>query len=68
MNEENEQIKLRREKLTSLRESGDAYPNDFRRDWLAAALHKKFDDETKLSTCTEKYKSRRQINVATGDG
>lgn len=33
---------VRREKLRALREAGNAYPNDFRRDALAADLHNKF--------------------------
>ncbi|MBY0545412.1 MAG: lysine--tRNA ligase [Gammaproteobacteria bacterium] len=36
--DENEQIALRRSKLASLRKEGSAFPNDFRRDALAAAL------------------------------
>jgi len=36
--DENEQIALRRAKLTSLRQQGIAFPNDFRRDSLAADM------------------------------
>ena len=36
--EENEQIAQRRAKVKALRESGQAFPNDFRRDSLAAEL------------------------------
>lgn len=36
---ENKLIAERRRKLDRLRESGDAFPNDFRRDDLAGALH-----------------------------
>ncbi|MEP7276698.1 MAG: lysine--tRNA ligase [Betaproteobacteria bacterium] len=37
--DENQSIAERRAKLAALREGGAAYPNDFRRDALAAALH-----------------------------
>ncbi len=45
--DENKLIALRREKLQALREQGSAFPNDFRRDALAADLHTKFADATK---------------------
>lgn len=38
----NAQIAQRKQKLASLREEGNAYPNDFRRDTLAADLHADF--------------------------
>ena len=37
--DENKLIAQRREKLSALREQGNAFPNDFRRDALAAELH-----------------------------
>jgi lysyl-tRNA synthetase, class II len=37
--DENSQIAQRKEKLADLRKQGDAYPNKFRRDSLAADLH-----------------------------
>ena len=37
--DENSLIQLRREKLAKLRERGVAFPNDFKRDVLAAELH-----------------------------
>ncbi|MCU7960193.1 MAG: lysine--tRNA ligase [gamma proteobacterium symbiont of Bathyaustriella thionipta] len=40
--DENKLIAQRREKLTALRESGHAFPNDFRRDALAAELMEKY--------------------------
>jgi lysyl-tRNA synthetase class 2 len=40
--EENEQVAQRRAKLAELREKGEAYPNDFRRDALAAELHQRY--------------------------
>jgi len=42
MDEENKLIEERREKLKALRAKGIAYPNDFRRKDLAAALHEKY--------------------------
>ncbi|MBA3582097.1 MAG: lysine--tRNA ligase [Gammaproteobacteria bacterium] len=44
--DENKLIALRREKLGKLREQGQAYPNDFRRDALAAKLHTQYNDKT----------------------
>jgi lysyl-tRNA synthetase class 2 len=43
MVEENEQIIQRRAKLAALRDRGNPFPNDFRRDILAAALHAHYD-------------------------
>ena len=42
--EENELISQRRADLEALRKKGNAFPNDFRRDALAAALHSKYGD------------------------
>jgi len=39
----NEQIAQRKAKLAALRERGVAFPNDFRRDSLAAELHAQYD-------------------------
>ena len=47
--DENKLIAERRGKLDALREGGNAYPNDFRRNALAAELHQTFEaheDET----------------------
>jgi lysyl-tRNA synthetase class 2 len=41
--EENEQIVQRKAKLAEMREAGQAYPNDFRRDSLAMDLHAAYD-------------------------
>lgn len=41
----NEQIAQRREKLKAIREKGNAFPNDFRRDIVAACLHGKYENE-----------------------
>ncbi|HEX2650537.1 MAG TPA: lysine--tRNA ligase [Burkholderiales bacterium] len=47
MEEENKLIEERREKLRALRAKGIAFPNDFRRKDLAAALLKTFGEKTK---------------------
>jgi len=43
---ENKLIAERRRKLDELRERGNAYPNDFRRDAVAAALHAAFGEHS----------------------
>lgn len=43
--DENKLIALRRQKLGELRQSGNAYPTDFRRDALAAELHAAYGDK-----------------------
>jgi lysyl-tRNA synthetase class 2 len=43
--DDNQLIAQRRQKLQALREAGNAFPNDFRRDALAADLHARYDDE-----------------------
>jgi len=45
--DENKLIAQRREKLSSMREEGNAFPNDFRRDTLAAECHEQYDSKTK---------------------
>lgn len=45
--DENKLIAQRREKLSALREAGNAFPNDFRRDSLSAELHAQYGDKTK---------------------
>jgi lysyl-tRNA synthetase class 2 len=42
--DENRLIAERRAKLAALREAGEAYPNDFRKDTTAAELHQRFGD------------------------
>jgi lysyl-tRNA synthetase class 2 len=44
--DENKLIALRREKLAELRRAGVAFPNDFRRDAVAAELHARYGEET----------------------
>ncbi len=43
--DEHKLIAQRRQKLQQLRERGNAFPNDFRRDSLAAELHARYDDK-----------------------
>ena len=44
MSDENEQITQRKEKLAEMRQSGQAYPNDVRRDALAGDLHEAYNE------------------------
>lgn len=44
--DENKLIAQRREKLAALREQGNAFPNHFRRDSLAAELHEQYGDKS----------------------
>ncbi|QXP88864.1 lysine--tRNA ligase [Methylococcus capsulatus] len=46
LQDENKLVALRREKLGKLRQTGVAFPNDFRRDALAAELRACYGDET----------------------
>ena len=43
--DENEQIALRRAKLAELRQQGNPFPNDFRRNVVAAELHAEYDEK-----------------------
>lgn len=45
--EDNKLIAERRAKLSEMREQGNAFPNDFRRDATAAELQAKYGDKTK---------------------
>jgi lysyl-tRNA synthetase, class II len=42
----NNELNVRREKLAHLRENGIAFPNDFRRDAISSDLHKQYGDKT----------------------
>ena len=44
---ENDLIRERRRKLSEYRKEGVAFPNDFRRSFLADDLHKNYDDSSK---------------------
>ncbi|WP_338192799.1 OB-fold nucleic acid binding domain-containing protein, partial [Proteus mirabilis] len=39
----NNELQTRREKLSALRDNGNAFPNDFRRDAMSDELHQKYD-------------------------
>ncbi|MCI4181205.1 OB-fold nucleic acid binding domain-containing protein, partial [Dickeya dianthicola] len=41
----NNELRARREKLASLRETGVAFPNDFRRDSVSDQLHASYDEK-----------------------
>ena len=45
--DENQLIALRREKLGEMRESGIAFPNDFKREFYAADLQSKYEEHEK---------------------
>jgi len=45
VSDQSEQITVRREKLTRLREAGEAYPNTWRTDHAAAAIHTEFSEK-----------------------
>ena len=44
--DENKLIAQRREKLQRLREDGNAFPNDFRRNTMTGELHAEYDDKS----------------------
>ena len=45
--EENKLVAQRKEKLAAIREQGNAFPNDFRRDNYCADLQKQYAEKTK---------------------
>jgi len=45
--DENKLIALRREKLAAMREQGNAFPNDFRRDCMSGELHAEYGEKSK---------------------
>jgi lysyl-tRNA synthetase class 2 len=47
MDDDNRYIEQRREKLTTLRQQGQAYPNQFDRKHLAGSLHAQYNDSDK---------------------
>ena len=49
--DENQIIAERRGKLAALRARGTAFPNDFRRDTLAADLHARYDAKSNEDQC-----------------
>ena len=43
LSDKTNELQTRREKLSALRDNGNAFPNDFRRDSLSNELHQKYD-------------------------
>ena len=66
MSEENEQIHQRREKLGAIREKGNAFPNDFRRDHLAAELHDAYGGSLPDSAVAVKVAGRMMLQRVMG--
>jgi len=58
--DENKLIQQRREKLTDMREAGNAFPNDFRRDSLSEDLLAEYGDKT----ADELAKLAKRVKVA----
>lgn len=58
--DENKLIALRRQKLAELRQIGNAYPTDFRRDALAADLHAAYGDKENIVLEAE----HRRVRIA----
>ena len=58
MTAEDDLIAQRRQHLKALRESGDAYPNTFRRDILAAEIHNQYGDSDKDELTAKKIPVR----------
>ena len=58
--DDNKLIALRRQKLHELRQLGNAYPTDFRRDALAAELHAAYDDKDNV----EMDAKPRRVHIA----
>ena len=56
--DENKLIAQRREKLKQMREQGNAFPNNFRRDSISGELHAEYDDKSK-----EELEHMEQLNV-----
>ncbi|MCO6523685.1 MAG: lysine--tRNA ligase [Candidatus Schmidhempelia sp.] len=46
LEELNNELRTRREKLAQIREQGIAFPNDFRRDAIASELHQHYDQKS----------------------
>ena len=54
LQDENKLIAVRRDKLAKLREAGQAYPNDFRRDALAGDLQQQYAEDDKEALAHQK--------------
>ena len=66
MTEENELIHQRREKLSRLRERGNAFPNTFRRDALAGDLHQNYGETLPEETLRVKVAGRMMLQRVMG--
>jgi len=68
--EQNDLITRRQEQLQELRQKGNAYPNNFRRDSLAANLHAEFDqlDKQALETTPVRVKVAGRMMSRRGMG
>lgn len=70
--DENNLIAERRSKLTALRQTGNAFPNDYRRDNLARILHEKYDscsrEELESSQVTVKSCRTHVVQARNGEG
>ena len=62
--DENKLIAERRSKLDALREQGNPYPNDFRRNAIAGELHQTFETHDNEHLAEEKVK----VSVGPDDG
>jgi len=58
MTDESEQIRQRREKLQGLRESSNAFPNDFRRSVMAGELHAEYGEVDESALEREPVRAR----------
>jgi len=54
----NEQLQQRRSKLEKLRATGNAYPNDFKRDITSSCLHREFDNKTPEELVEQKPRAK----------
>ena len=68
--DENTLIAQRKQKLQELRQKGNAFPNDFRRDALANDLHQKYEhlDHESIRSTTNTCQSCGTNYDATCDG
>ena len=63
--DENKLIAERRAKLAALREQGNAFPNDFRRNAIAEELHQTFHAHDK--DALEQLRLTRKLSLCLGD-
>jgi lysyl-tRNA synthetase, class II len=63
--DENEQIAQRRSKLAELRQQGNAFPNDFRRNVIAGELHAEYGEKDPAEIDTRKVRVKVAGRVMT---